>query len=61
MSTTIKIKGHTEESKKLRMFSFTLAEDAEEWFYSFPIGSITTWKDMEKTFMNEYFPTLVFL
>ena len=30
MSTTLKIDGHTKESKKLRMFPFTLAEDAEE-------------------------------
>src|SRR3954462_12505331 len=30
MSTTLKIDGHTEEAKKLRMFLFTLAEEAEE-------------------------------
>lgn len=30
MSTTMKIEEHTEESKQLRMFTFTLAEDAEE-------------------------------
>lgn len=42
MSTTMKIDGHTEESKNMRMFPFILAEDAEEWFYSLPAGSITT-------------------
>ncbi|XP_050876716.1 uncharacterized protein LOC127080440 [Lathyrus oleraceus] len=56
MSTTLKIDGHTEEAKKLRMFPFTLSEDAEEWFYSFPAGSITTWEQMETTFLHEYFP-----
>ncbi|XP_050916073.1 uncharacterized protein LOC127131182 [Lathyrus oleraceus] len=61
MSTTLKIDGHTEEAKKLRMFPFTLSEDAEEWFYSLSAGSITTWKQMETTFLQEYFPTLVFL
>ena len=30
MSTTLKIEGHAEEAKKLRMFPFTLSEDAEE-------------------------------
>ncbi|XP_050895174.1 uncharacterized protein LOC127101769 [Lathyrus oleraceus] len=30
MSNTLKINGHTEEAKKLRMFPFTLAEEAEE-------------------------------
>lgn len=59
MSTTMKIDGYTEEAKKLRMFPFTLAEDAEEWFYSLPAGSITTWEQMETTFLNEYFPASV--
>ncbi|XP_050889910.1 uncharacterized protein LOC127095237 [Lathyrus oleraceus] len=61
MSNTLKIDGHTEEVKKLRMFPFTLVEEAEEWFYSLPAGSITTWEEMEKAFLNEYFPTSVFL
>ena len=34
MSTTLKIGGHSEKAKKLRMFLFTLSEDAKEWFYS---------------------------
>lgn len=61
MSTTQKIDGNTEESKKLRMFPFTLSEDAEEWFYSLPVGSSTTWEQMETTFLNKYFPASVFL
>lgn len=61
MSTTLKIDGHTEEAKNLRMFPFTLSEDAEEWFYSLPTRSITTWEQMETTFMHEYFPASVFL
>jgi hypothetical protein len=36
MSNTLKIDGHTEEAKKLRMFPFTLAEEAEEWFLFSP-------------------------
>ena len=31
----------------------TLSEDAEEWFYSLPAESITTWEQMEKTFLDE--------
>lgn len=42
MSTTLKIEAHTKESKQLRMFPFTLAEDAEKWFYSLPADGITT-------------------
>ncbi|XP_050909032.1 uncharacterized protein LOC127122788 [Lathyrus oleraceus] len=56
MTTSLKIEGHSEEAKKLVMFPFTLSEDAEEWFYSLPTGSITTWQQMETTFLNEYFP-----
>src|SRR3954464_10709298 len=43
------------------MFPFTLADDAEEWFYSLPVGSITTWQQMESTFLNEYFPAAVYI
>ncbi|XP_050889466.1 uncharacterized protein LOC127094715 [Lathyrus oleraceus] len=56
MTTSLKIEGHLEEAKKLVMFPFTLSEDAEEWFYSLLAGSITAWKQMETTFLNEYFP-----
>lgn len=43
------------------MFPFTLSKDAEEWFYSLPAGSITNWKQMETTFLHEYFPASVLL
>ncbi|XP_050890469.1 uncharacterized protein LOC127095883 [Lathyrus oleraceus] len=61
MTTSLKIEGHSEEAKKLVMFPFTLSEDAEEWFYSLPAGSITTWQQMETTFLNEYFPASVYI
>src|SRR3954469_19281159 len=58
---SLKIEGHSEEAKRLVMFPFTLSEDAEEWFYSLPAGSITTWQQMETAFLNEYFPASVFI
>ncbi|XP_050909358.1 uncharacterized protein LOC127123153 [Lathyrus oleraceus] len=61
MTTSLKIEGHSEEAKKLVMFPFTLSEDVEEWFYSLPAGSITTWPQMETTFLNEYFPASVYI
>lgn len=61
MNTALKIEGHTEEANKLRIFLFTLSKDAEEWFYSLPARSITTWEKMEISFLNEYFPASVFL
>src|SRR3954469_13457288 len=59
--TSLKIEGHSEGAKRLVMFLFTLSEDAEEWFYSLPAGSITTWQQMETTFLNEYFPASVYI
>src|ERR1044072_1801687 len=61
MNTTLKIDGHTDEAKKLRMFPFTLSEDAEKWFYSLPSMSVNTWEEMEKKFLNEYFLFSVYI
>src|SRR3954466_10726926 len=60
-TTSLKIEGHSEEAKRLVMFPFTLTDDAEEWFYSLPAASITTWQEMETAFLNEYFPASVFI
>src|ERR1051325_8444396 len=60
-TTSLKIEGHSEEAKRLVMFQFTLTDDAEEWFDSLPVGSITTWQEMETTFLNEYFLSSVFI
>lgn len=43
------------------MFLFSLAEDAEEWFYSLLVGSITTWEQMETIFLNKYFPASIYI
>ena len=61
MSTMLKMPGHNEEAIRLRMFPFTLVDESEEWFYSLPAGSITTWEHMETTFLQEYFPASVSL
>lgn len=60
MSTNLKIDRHTEEAKNLRMFLFTLAEDAEEWFYSLPAGSITTWEKWKQLFLMSIFMLMFF-
>ncbi|XP_026410337.1 uncharacterized protein LOC113305530 [Papaver somniferum] len=33
-----------------------MVDSAEEWFYSLPQGSITSWNDMQKVFLEKYFP-----
>ena len=38
-----------------------LSEDAEEWFYLLPTVSITTWEQIEKTFLDDYFLASVYI
>src|SRR3954465_5089823 len=55
-TTSLKIEGHSVEAKRLVMFPFTLSEDAEEWFYSLPAGSITTWQKWKPLFLTSTSP-----
>ncbi|KAL0439325.1 UNVERIFIED_CONTAM: hypothetical protein Slati_2415500 [Sesamum latifolium] len=48
--------GITEEQVNLRAFPFSLAEQAKDWLYFLPSGSITTWNDLKKQFLEKYFP-----
>ncbi|XP_073219415.1 uncharacterized protein [Cicer arietinum] len=57
----VKVDGCSEEGKMLRLFPFSLKDDAKKWLNSFPAGSITTWDDLEDTFLEQYFPPAVFI
>ncbi|WP_368859935.1 hypothetical protein, partial [Escherichia coli] len=46
----------TEEQIKLRAFPFYLADSVKEWLYYLPSGSITTWNEMKRLFLQKYFP-----
>ncbi|KAK4400859.1 hypothetical protein Sango_1192000 [Sesamum angolense] len=48
--------GITEEQIKLRAFLFSLADQAKDWLYFLPSGSITTWNDLKRQFLEKYFP-----
>ncbi|XP_020551114.1 uncharacterized protein LOC105165924 [Sesamum indicum] len=48
--------GVTEEQVKLRAFPFTLGDKAKDWFYSLPSGSIVSWNELKKLFLENYFP-----
>ncbi|OMO61347.1 Retrotransposon gag protein [Corchorus capsularis] len=50
------ITGMPQEQAKLRTFPITLEGKAKEWFWSLPSKSITSWKEMERVFLNQYFP-----
>ncbi|KAL0423052.1 UNVERIFIED_CONTAM: hypothetical protein Sradi_0840000 [Sesamum radiatum] len=48
--------GVTEEQVKLRAFPFSLGEKAKDWLYSLPSGSIISWNELKKQFLENYFP-----
>lgn len=39
----------------LQAFPFSLQDSTEEWLYYLPPGSITTWTEMKKLFLEKYF------
>ncbi|CAM8940724.1 unnamed protein product [Rhodiola kirilowii] len=44
------------EDFKLKAFYFSLIDAARDWFLSFPSGSIRTWGQMQKKFLDKYYP-----
>ncbi|KAL2251031.1 UNVERIFIED_CONTAM: hypothetical protein Sindi_2225400 [Sesamum indicum] len=48
--------GISEEQVKLRAFPFSLADQAKDWLYFLPSGSITRWNDLKRQFLEKYFP-----
>jgi hypothetical protein len=54
--TSMKPTGVTEEQIKLRAFLFSLKDSAKDWLYYLPSGSITTWNEMKRLFLEKYFP-----
>ena len=50
--STMKPTGVTDEQIQLRAFPFSLADQAKEWIYSLPAGSITSWTQMERAFLE---------
>ncbi|XP_022848759.1 uncharacterized protein LOC111371077 [Olea europaea var. sylvestris] len=46
-----------EEQTKLRASPFSSKDSAKDWLYYLPSGSITTWKEMKRLFLEECFPS----
>ena len=51
--TSMKPTGVTEEQIKLRAFPFSLKDSAKDWLYYLPSGSITTWNEMKRLFLEK--------
>jgi len=52
----MKPNGVEEEHVKLKAFPFSLKVAAKAWLFSIRPGSIGTWNDMKKIFLEKYFP-----
>ena len=53
---TIKMNGVPSEAIKLRLFPFSLRDQAQRWLNSFPANHFITWEQLHKAFMQEYCP-----
>ncbi|CAL1355098.1 unnamed protein product [Linum trigynum] len=53
---TMKSPAVSDDAIRLRMFSFSLLGNASHWFQNLTPRSITTWGQLEKIFLDKYFP-----
>ena len=54
--STLNINNVSEDNINLRVFPFTLAGAAQNWLYSLPPRSISTWGELKKLFLEKFFP-----
>ncbi|CAM8981991.1 unnamed protein product [Rhodiola kirilowii] len=52
----LKPNGVNVEDFKLKAFYFYRVDSANDWFLSLPSGSIRTWAQMQKKFLDKYYP-----
>ncbi|KAE8668557.1 hypothetical protein F3Y22_tig00112293pilonHSYRG00181 [Hibiscus syriacus] len=55
--SSIRPQGVTEEHIKLRAFPFSLTDRAKDWLFYLPPGSVTTWAEMVRMFLDKFFPS----
>ena len=53
--SNMKPQGIFEEQIKLRALPFSLADLAKDWLYYLPSGSITSWNELKRLFLEKYF------
>jgi len=54
---TMKPQGVPKEHVKLKVFPFSLQDIAKDWLYYLPPGSITSWDNLKRLFLEKFFPT----
>ncbi|GKA30871.1 MAK10-like protein [Tanacetum coccineum] len=53
---SIDLNVETRERTRLRLFQFSLRDQASNWLERLPAGSISTWEDLTTRFLAQFFP-----
>ncbi|GJZ75924.1 MAK10-like protein [Tanacetum coccineum] len=53
---SLDLDGENRERTRLRLFQFSLCNQASNWLERLPAGSITTWEDLTTRFLAQFFP-----
>ncbi|GJT70620.1 zinc finger, CCHC-type containing protein [Tanacetum coccineum] len=53
---SLDLDGENRERTRLRLFQFSLRDQASNWLEHLPAGSITTWEDLTTRFLAQLFP-----
>ncbi|GKE57332.1 zinc finger, CCHC-type containing protein, partial [Tanacetum coccineum] len=53
---SLDLDGDNRERTHLRLFQFSLRDQASNWLERLPAGSITTWEDLTTRFFAQFFP-----
>ncbi|GJY66007.1 zinc finger, CCHC-type containing protein [Tanacetum coccineum] len=54
---SLDLNGENRERTRMRLFQFSLSDQASNWFERLPAGSITTWEDLTTHFLAQFFPS----
>ncbi|GKD15968.1 zinc finger, CCHC-type containing protein [Tanacetum coccineum] len=52
---SLDLDGENSERTRLRLFQFSLHDQASNWLERLPAGSITTWEDLTTRFLAQFF------
>ncbi|GJV89125.1 MAK10-like protein [Tanacetum coccineum] len=53
---SLDLDGENREKTSIRLFLFSLRDQASNWLERLPTGSITTWEDLTTHFLAQFFP-----
>ncbi|GJT42234.1 zinc finger, CCHC-type containing protein [Tanacetum coccineum] len=52
---SLDLNGDNRERMRLRLFQFSLCDQASNWLERLPAGSISTWEDLTTRFLAQFF------